>query len=233
MQKGDKVAVGWCDPGEVDGNFAADMFMLAGSRRRELDMVLRVEGSALISRSRNELVRRFLEESTAAWLWMVDSDHSFSVHDFDRLCQAADRTNAPVMAGVYFGGWRADLWITPIPMIFRKTDSLPTFEPVWDYPPDRVVEVDAAGTGCLLVHRDVLRAMRETADASIADWCWFADGPSNGRWVGEDMVFCDRVRAAGFKVHAHTGVQLLHRKSMWLGQKQYAWLVSQLPKDGR
>lgn len=230
MKKGEKVSVGWCDAGQVDGTFAADLFMLAGSRRRELDMVLRVEGSALVSRSRNELVKKFLDESTAEWLWMLDADHSFSVKDFDRLCHFADRHHAPVMAGVYFGGWRSDPWLAPIPLIFRKTSQDPSWEPVWDYPHNQVIEVDAAGTGCLLIHRSVLMHLRENAPANLGpDWCWFLDGPVNGRWVGEDLIFCERVKAAGFPIHAHTGAQLLHRKHVWLGEKQYAWTISQLP----
>jgi len=230
MRKGEKVVIGWCDPGQVDGVFAADLAALAGRRHRQIDMVMRMEGSALVSRSRNELVRQFLDGSAAEWLWMLDADHSFSVEDFDRLCATADRDTAPMVAGVYFGGWRTDLWLAPVPLIFRKVSQAPEWQPIWDYAHNQIIEVDAAGTGCILVHRRVLQNLRENAPENLGpNWCWFLDGPVNGRWIGEDLIFSERVKAAGFPIVAHTGVQLRHRKSVWIGEAQYAWLVNQQP----
>ena len=75
MRGGDRVAVGYCDPGTVDGAFCADMFTLAGARPQRLGSLLRVEGTGLLSRIRNELVRTFLDGTDEDWLLMLDTDH--------------------------------------------------------------------------------------------------------------------------------------------------------------
>lgn len=66
MRNADRVAIGWCDPGTVDGKFAATMMRLASERSARLTDTIRVEGSALISRMRNQLVSTFLDRSDAA-----------------------------------------------------------------------------------------------------------------------------------------------------------------------
>jgi hypothetical protein len=83
-------------------------------------------------------------------------------------------------------------------------------------------EVDAAGTGCLLVHRSVLETMQDKCDTNQGkDWAWFWDGPIDGEWIGEDLLFCRRVRALGFPIYAHTGAILPHHKSYWLDDRQH------------
>ena len=48
------------------------------------------------------------------------------------------------------------------------------------------------------------------------------DGPIGGnKWLSEDLVFCDRINQAGFKMFAHTGAVLPHHKSIWLVEKNY------------
>lgn len=216
MRDADTVAIGWADPGLVDGEFAVALAMLAVARQDRLGPVVRVEGACLISKLRNQIVSTFLDRSDAAWLLMLDSDEILSASAFDRLVAAADADERPIVAGLYFGAFdNGGLYPDPVPMIFRKRDT--GFQPVQHYPADRVIPVDAAGTGCLLIHRRVLEAMREHASADEGkDWCWFVDGPVNGQWVGEDIAFCMRAALHGFPLHADTGAVLPHRKRYWL-----------------
>lgn len=231
MRTKDKVAIGWCDPGQVDGLFAADIYNLAGSRKDRLGALVRNEGSGLLSRMRNELVRNFLNECDEPWLLMLDTDLTFPVAAFDELCATAHDKDRPVVSGLYFGAWRHDLWITPIPVVFHRAPDI-QWVPVFDYPKQSIFEVDAAATGCLLVHRSVLERIRENAPENVGpDWCWFLDGPVGGRWVSEDLMFSERVKAAGFPIWCNSRVLLQHRKPVLVGEKQFDWLVSTLPAD--
>lgn len=216
MRSRDKVSIGWCDPGTVDGMFAARLFMLAQQRASILGPTVRIEGSALISRERNELVSAFLDKTDSAWLLMLDADQQLPVDAFDKLVATAHDTDRPIVAGLYFGAFnRGDLYPTPVPLIYRMSEH--GLLPVVDYPHDSVIPVDAAGTGCLLIHRSILMRMREQATADEgAHFCWFQDRPVNGTWQGEDIYFCTRARMMGVPIVAHTGAVLPHRKRYWL-----------------
>ena len=214
MRSGDRVAVGYCDPGTVDGAFCADMFTLAGARPQRLGSLLRVEGTGLLSRIRNELVRTFLGSTDEDWLLMLDTDHRVPVAAFDRLIGAASFTRAPVVSGLYFAAYRGGLYPRPVPTIYRLSDA--GLVPMDDYPRDALIRVDAAGTGCLLVHRSVLERLRSAVPPQHRDWAWFADGPTDdGQWLSEDLTFCARLRGIGVPLHAHTGAVLPHRKAFW------------------
>lgn len=220
MRAQDRVAIGWCDSGQTDGAFAATMFRLALSRHDRITNVVRLVGSGLLSRIRNELVRTFLDHTTDDWLWMLDTDQKVPLEAFDRLIAAASYRDRPVVAGLVFAAYPGDLYPTPVPAIFRHSDN--GYQPWLDYPRDAVARVDAAGAGCLMVHRRVLEAIRDGAPTNARDWAWFQDGPTeSGRWLSEDLTFCTRIRAAGFPIVAHTGAVLPHRKSFWQDESHF------------
>ena len=222
MKPAERVTISWPDPGLVDGAFCTSLITLFNSRRNRLDGVLRVEGG-LLSRQRNEIVNHFLTSSRAAWLLMIDSDEQLPVESFDKLIAAADADKRPVMAGLYFGTWPGDLIPTPVPHIYRRHPDGLSVSPVLDYPTDEVIEIDAAGTGAILVHRRVLEAMRDAADVANEgrEWCWFRDLPIGGKWLGEDLYFCRRIRSLGFPIYAHTGAILKHHRRYWLDNRQH------------
>lgn len=226
MKTKDKVSIGWADPGVVDGEFAVRLMMLVGDRRDRLGPMIRVEGSALVSRQRNEIVATFLDETDSAWLLMLDADEVFTTDVFDKLVAAVHDKDRPVVAGLYFGAFdQGGLIPTPVPLIYKAQDG--AYAAMHDYPLDSIVEIDSAGTGCLLIHRSVLLALRAKASEHEGPkWCWFNDGPINGQWFGEDLIFCRRVKDAGFPIFAHTGAQLPHRKRFWLTAAHHAALRS-------
>lgn len=147
---------------------------------------------------------------------MIDADEVLSVQAFDNLVSVAHAEERPIIAGLVFSARdRGGLYPAAVPTIY--TDSGSDFTPVYNYPPDRVIPIDAAGTGCLLIHRSVLEHLRTQATEDEGpDWCWFQDRPIAGRWHGEDLLFSRKAREAGFPLHAHTGAVLPHRKRYWL-----------------
>lgn len=234
MRPQDTITLGVCDPGTVNSTFALHLFQLGREYGPRIGDVVHVIGSGLLSRIRNDMVHQFLERNVDDWLLMVDSDEMLTGPVFKKLVDAASYAHRPVIAGLVFAAYPpegGDIYPTPRPSIFRLKDD--THEPILDYPRDTVIPVDAAGTGCLLVHRRVLEAIRANTPAAPM-WGWFQDGPmENGRWISEDLTFCARVRAAGFPLHAHTGAVLPHRKSYWVSEPHFDdWLSRRSDEQG-
>jgi hypothetical protein len=191
MKTGHKVTIGSCDPGSVNGSFAYRLIQLAQARSSRLGPFVRIKGSGLLSKQRNRVVKQFLDNTDSDWLLMI--------------------------AGLVFAGFGVPgkPYPKPVPAIFQDSDK--GFLPLYKYDKNSVFEIDAAGTGCLMVHRSVLEKMREVADPNQGkDWCWFWDGPVAGEWIGEDLLFCRRAKALGFKIHVNTAAVLPHQKSFWM-----------------
>lgn len=220
MRTRDKVAIGWLDPGQVDGMFAMTIASIYAERLNRIDGLLRVEAGGLLSRGRNELVAQFLQYTQAQWLLMIDSDEQLSLEGFDKLIGSVHDTERPIVAGMYFMAWGGDRAAQP--SIFRAVPDSSRFTPISDYPTDQVIPIDSAGTGCLMVHRSVFEAFQaDAAPHQGKNWCWFMDMAVNGDWYSEDHYFCSRARELGYQLHAHTGVILPHRKRYWLTEKHF------------
>jgi len=222
MKLAHKVSIGSCDPGTVNGAFAYRLIQLAQARSARLGPFVRVKGSGLLSKQRNRVVKQFLDGTKSDWLLLIDSDEQLTLEAFDKLLETAHDKERPVVAGLVFAGFGIEgaPYPKPVPAIFQ--DAPEGFLPLYKYDKDSVFEIDAAGTGCLLIHRSVLEKMRETADKNQGpDWCWFWDGPVNGNWIGEDLLFCRRIRALGFPIYVNTGAILPHQKSYWLDERHH------------
>lgn len=233
MRTADKVVIAWCDPGQVAGEFASSLAALVASRGERLGGLMRREGSGLLSKIRNEVVAGFLDESRAEWLWMVDSDHQLTLSAFDRLVAAAHDRAAPVVGGLYFGAFATpqELYPAPIPVMFREQGDS-GYNAIMEFPADSLVEVDAAGTGCLLIHRSALELVRAQAtDDQGQNYCWFSDGPVAGMWRGEDVSFCRRLKALGVPIQVHTGAVLPHLKRYWLTAEHHRVWWASLPQE--
>ena len=222
MKSTHKVSIGSCDSGQVNGSFAFTLIQLAQSRSPRLGPFVRVKGSGLLSKIRNQIVKQFLDNTKSDWLLMVDSDQQLGVATFDKLIDTAHDLERPVVAGLVFAAFNdgKSEYPKPVPAIFQ--DAPEGFLPLYKYDENKVFEVDAAGTGCLLIHRSVLEKMRETADPSMGkNWCWFWDGPVNGEWIGEDLLFSRRIRSLGYPIFVNTGAILPHQKSYWLDDRHH------------
>lgn len=222
MKTGHTVSIGVCDPGIVTGEFMARIFQLVATRNARLGPLVRVRGSGLLSKMRNKVVKSFLEQTESDWLLMIDTDEQLSVPVFDLLCDTAHDKERPVVSGLVFAAMDAatNVYPKPMPAIFQDTAA--GFIPLDKYDKNAIFQVEAVGTGCLLVHRSVLEKMRETADPHQGkDWCWFWDGPVNGTWTGEDLLFSRRVRSLGFPIYVNTAAILPHQKSYWLDERHH------------
>jgi len=233
MKAKDTVAIGWCHAGEVDTEFALSMMQIVRDNPKRVGTFFCVEGLGLLAKSRNIMVAHFLDKTKDDWLLMLDSDERLSSDAFSLWCATADQIERPVVAGLYF----AALWegpsLRPVPLIF-KLDEQGGLQPWDNYPENEVIQIYAAGTGALLMHRSALQKLRDSVDEGLKDWCWFQDGPiGDNKWLSEDLMFCSKLTNAGIPMHAHTGVVLQHHKPMWLDVPHYrAWAENNEPGTG-
>jgi hypothetical protein len=126
------------------------------------------------------------------------------------------------VSGLVFAAFfDGDDGLRPVPTIY-KMDMEKGLQPIDAYPIDKLIEVDATGTGCLLIHRKVLLDMQANATAHQGkDWAWFVEGAIDGTYFGEDLLFSKRLKSMGYKIFAHTGAILPHHKQFWLDDRHH------------
>ena len=208
--------------GTINSLLAQDLIHIAIDPSQRFNNLVQVGNIGLTTRSRNLVVKTFLETTNAAWLLMIDSDERLSLETFKKLVDAAHDKDCPIVSGLVFAAFfdNEDA-LRPVPTIYRM-DPTKGLEAIDGYPIDELIEVDAVGTGCLLIHRSVLEEMRRNATPNQGkDWAWFVEGAIDGTYFGEDLLFSKRLKSMGFKIHAHTGAILPHQKQFWLDQRHH------------
>jgi len=209
--------------GKINGQLAIDLIHIARHKTQKLDQMVQVANVGLTTRSRNVVVKNFLDEVTTPWLLMIDSDERLPMETFFKLVDAAHDKDRPIVSGLVFAAFFDNQDnLRAVPTIYRMTTDK-GLQPIDDYPIDTLMEVDATGTGCLLIHRSVLETMREQATPNQGrDWAWFVEGAIEGTYFGEDLLFSKRLKSMGYKIHAHTGAILPHQKQFWLDERHHA-----------
>jgi hypothetical protein len=209
-------AVGWLDPGTCSGAFAEAVARLTSyeTARGRFRTTLRIESGPQMPEGRNKIVRRFLDETDADWLLMVDSDMVFRHDALERLIELATRETVhsfhygvawPPMVGGLCYGLRQD--IGPFPTLYRLNDDGDT--EVHKHLPASPVRVDATGAAFLLMHRTTLENI-ERDDPHP----WFhRRQTANGQgWFGEDISFCLYAREQGVEIIVDPDVIIGHVK---------------------
>ena len=170
--------------------------------------LIAVSSGANITNARNEAVEKFLSlPSKPDWLWIIDTDMVFETDVVERLVAAADPVKRPIVGGLCFS-WQQGKFARPTTYTVRTDGQVGV---LWAYPEDRLFEVDATGTGCLLIHRSVLEAV----GAKYAEpYRWFRETEIAGLPIGEDITFCIRARACGFPVFVDSSIKVGHEKTI-------------------
>lgn len=180
--------------------------------------------------ARDEIVNK-LERN---WLFFMDADETIPSETLMRLLS----WNLPIISGIVF---LASLE-KPTPAIYRyqsrRQGTHYYTSRVWEVeaylkkhkdelgetserpdlilPAERedLIECDAVGSGCLLVHRSVFEATKPP---------YFKH--NKGIVSGEDFYFCRKAKRAGFKIYADPGVLCGHRTRNFIGYQYFRnWL---------
>lgn len=198
------VVVGYVSPGFVTTEFHDSLMHLI--LENGIGGRISVQSGPRIATSRNTIVREFLT-TNREWLWMLDTDMVFGSDTLQKLLDA-DRE----IVGALCHGFNKDGESFPVMHEFTETGM----RRIASYPDNELVEVDATGAACLLVHRDVLAKMEANADNDL--YPWFQEGRTlGGLEVGEDVCFCLKAKEQGYQIYVHTGIKCGHKKSVVIG----------------
>jgi GT2 family glycosyltransferase len=183
-----------------------------------------VKSGVNVAGARNFVVSRFLEFTTAEWLLFIDTDMVFDPFIVEQLLDVADPEEAPIVGALCFGVDNGRLFPTMYDLI--GSVNKPQFVRYDTWPIDAMFQVAATGTGCLLIHRNVLTTMRDYghSDGRIGfskAFPWFQECDFFGVQMGEDVTFCVRAGQCGFPIHVNTGIQVGHIKSHLLTKELY------------
>lgn len=216
-----KVLIGTIHPGEVSMAYMASVI-----RARDYMLkygilpgfVERRSRSAHVYRARNEIAAHLLA-TDADYLLFVDADMGIPANTIERLLAVAHADDRPIVAGLCFAqrdtafhqdDYSTEFDVVPTVQLWNVEDGeVVSFGIVADYPRDSVVQIDATGGACVLIHRGVFEKMR----AEFGDQ-WFTPLPNadSGGQFGEDTSFFLRCRQLSIPVHMDTSVKTSHDK---------------------
>lgn len=175
--------------------------------------VATLTNESLVTRARNALAARFLASGTSHLLFL-DSDIGFGADAVLRLL-GQDR---PLIGGLYRSKLAArEEWVVTFaagppgaaPLVRRDTTT-------------GAVQVEAIGTGFLMLRREVLLALAAAHPEALyraedgPAHAFFATGitagaaPGEGVYLSEDYLFCARWRALGGEVWCDPAILLEH-----------------------
>ena len=154
---------------------------------------------SLVTRARNEMTAKFLASKHSHMMWM-DADIDFLPGDVANLWNL----NVDIAVGFY------SMKLPAKPLSAWKDGRLIKIEEC----PKEPFEVDYAGTGFMLIKRDVIEKLAETAESY--------EGPDgrvsalymtpihNDGFESEDYYFCRKAREAGYKIIGDPSIKLGH-----------------------
>jgi len=211
-QKQETISLAWCDNGNVDGLFmlgVTDVLLQSGVK---FVSTIRSQGNQ-IARQRDRLINHWYDSNKADWLLWVDSDVVISPETFRLLWNNKDRLVKPMITGVYFTSDNPEEpLMIPLPTLFmfeddKETDKLIS-KRIHPLPENKLIKVDAAGMGFILMHRDVVSRVRE----KMGDVRLFAELGKADSFLGEDIYFFALCHQLGIPLWCHTGALAPHMK---------------------
>jgi hypothetical protein len=164
-------------------------------------------GCSVVSRARNLIVQDFLE-SDATDLMFVDADINFDPQDIFRLLAWVSEPNIGIAAGI------------PCARKIEKTYIVKLDEDEKGVTMNGMglVRAQRVATAFMMIKREVI----ETLVKDNPEWHYWDDktqrtlsavfdfAVKDKSYVGEDYLFCDRARTAGFQVWVDPTIKLGH-----------------------
>jgi len=183
MNKNKKIFVAVLNQGEIRIELSAFLHDLPFQGK--YDTFVTYPNEKPISNNRNKIVQEFLLKKEFDYLMMVDSDI------------------VPPKNVLNLVDFQKDV-ISPVCFIYQQNTVAPlilmrnregTYQPAHFQGYEGLVEVDAVGTGCMILSRKVLEEV-QSPFSDVFD--------SQGiRRYGMDIAFCKRAQDKGYKIYCH------------------------------
>jgi hypothetical protein len=188
----------------VDFRLAGWLYRIRENEHTKPTLVFK--GMQPIDANRNALVQQFLEDEHNEWLLFLDDD-MIPKFPLEELFKGHKKIVSALTCVMQNG--------VPGPLIMKSSPSTIKnpilFEPFKESDIDkqdasnRLIKVDGVGTGCLLIHRDVFKAIDPP-------WFRFQYTPDGLIELSEDYYFCEKVKKAGFELFIDPNCACGHAK---------------------
>jgi hypothetical protein len=189
-----------------------DMLRVGFGMQKPPNSILLLETKkADIALSRNIVTAQALRDK-CEWIFFLDSDVIPPLDVLPRLILH----NLPLVSGLY---WRRYEGLEPC--IYRLKDGIPV-----PYKNDdaqftaTLVEIEACGAGCLLIHSSVFEKLKSTVEHFIIQdtsskenlecWKFWEYLVHTNVNLSEDIVLASRVRGMGFRIFADLSLRCGH-----------------------
>jgi len=211
------VLVGIPHTGQIRTELGVDYIRWA-SDTRFVCHILPVRGRRPVTDARNFLIKTFLDDPQfrkCRYLLMVDSDMSSPMNLLEMAL-----FDLPIIGALTF--MVKEGAIVPIAMK-RQGRGYSIISPL---PSQQLVEVDATGTGALMIRRDVFSKLRRPYFEYLLD----DDGLVR---LGNDFYFCMKAKKAGIPVYIHTGYITAHDQMVNIADLYFAQLKEEKKYAGK
>jgi hypothetical protein len=149
---------------------------------------------------RNDIVNTALRLGLTKLL-MCDVDMIYHPKTITRLLSR----NLPIVGALCFRRY------PPFDSIVLRGDSK-GYLSVDEWEEGELLECDATGAGCIMYDMDVFRKMP-------APWFKFRTDPETGAGIGEDIGFCQDLKAAGYRIFVDTSIPADHLTTLAVNRK--------------
>jgi len=215
------ITIAWCDGGTVEGRFTsgiANTIIEAAKNKINIHNTIRVNGNQ-IARQRQSLFDYWADLAKSDWLLWVDSDIVVDHNILKMLWDVADKKTKPIVTGTYFvSNENEQTLMQPLPSLYMETGDEFQTRVIHPLPENKVIPVDIAGFGLILMHRSIIDPVRKAADG----YSVFGEKQNPGaKFVSEDVAFCRYVKKAGIQMYAHTGAIVPHMKTFSFDKNYY------------
>jgi hypothetical protein len=185
-----------------------------------------IYNDSLITSARNKLATIFANHDFSHMLF-IDADIGFDARDIVSMIRA----NKNVIAGIYpkkrLNWQRVEMAVKagiPTDQIQYHTGDLVVnlvgHEKEKTVKPDEPVEVWGAGTGFMLIKKEVIETLKDKVDSYLDDddsvlyeYFFLKKDPAINKQLTEDYAFCWLCRENGIKIHVAPWVRLSHTGS--------------------
>lgn len=211
------ILVGIPHTGKIRAELGANFVQWMSDTRFTVE-ILPVRNRRPVTDARNFIVKEFLENPVfkeCQYLLMVDSDMSTTPNILELALY-----DKPIIGALTFMVKEGQ--IVPIAMQ-RQGRGYSIISPL---PGNKLVEVDATGTGCLMIKRDAFAQIKKPYFEYVID----KDGLGQ---IGNDFYFCMKAKEAGLPIFIHTGYVTAHDQTVNITDMYFTQLKGEGKNAGK